>query len=137
MPLLVLAGGAFAGGLVAASLHEPEERRLATSFADAWEREDYAEMYAMLSPASQQATPVRRFARNYRRARATATVTALRIDDPRQPRDNAVEVPVSVRTRVFGDLRQSVTLPIVEGQDGEPAVAWAPHMTFPGVRAGE
>ncbi|HEX2411355.1 MAG TPA: penicillin-binding transpeptidase domain-containing protein [Solirubrobacteraceae bacterium] len=137
VPLLVLAGGAFAGGLVAASLHEPEERRLATTFADAWEREDYAEMYAMLSPGARQETPLRRFARSYRRARATATVTALRIDGTRDARDNAVEVPVSVRTRVFGDLRQSVTLPIVEGEDGEPTVAWGPHLTFPGVRAGE
>ena len=52
VPLLVLAGGAFAGGLLAASLHEPEERRLAARFADAWAREDYAEMHAMLSPGA-------------------------------------------------------------------------------------
>jgi hypothetical protein len=42
LPLLVLAAGAFAGGLIAGGRHEPSERRLAVRFADAWEREDYA-----------------------------------------------------------------------------------------------
>ena len=137
VPLLVLAGGAFAGGVVAASLHEPEERRLAARFADAWDREDYAEMYSMLSPGARRDTPLRRFARTYRRARATATVTDLRTERPREPRDHRVELPVAVRTRVWGELRQSVTLPVVEGEGGELAVAWEPHLAFPGVRPGE
>src|SRR5919204_173676 len=38
VPLLVLAAGAFAGGLVAGGRHEPAERRLAARFASAWER---------------------------------------------------------------------------------------------------
>ena len=93
-------------------------------------------MHAMLSPGARQGTPLRRFARTYRRARETATVTAMRTEGPREPRDDSVEVPLSVSTRVFGDLRASVTLPIVEGEGGEPAVAWAPHLAFPGMRAG-
>ena len=137
LPLLVLAVGAFAGGVVAAGKHEPAEQRLAERFAAAWDREDYAEMYAMLSPGARQETPLRRFARTYRRARATATVSSLRTGRPRELGDDGVELPVSVRTRVFGELRQSVTLPIVEGDDGEPTVAWAPHLAFPGMRAGE
>jgi peptidoglycan glycosyltransferase len=137
VPLLVLAGGAFAGGLLAASLHEPEERRLAARFADAWAREDYAEMHAMLSPGARRQTPLRRFARTHRRARATATVTELRTERPLEPHEHSVDVPVAVRTRIFGELRQTVTLPMVDGEGGEPAIAWAPHMAFPGMRAGE
>jgi penicillin-binding protein A len=136
-PLLVLAAGAFAGGLVAGGSHEPSERRLAARFVAAWEREDYAAMHAMLSPQSRAETSLRRFARTYRRARVTATLTHLRAGRPRDVRDDTVTVPFEVRTRIFGDLEQAITLPVAEGEDGEPAVAWDAHLVFPGLRPGE
>jgi Penicillin binding protein transpeptidase domain/Penicillin-binding Protein dimerisation domain/NTF2-like N-terminal transpeptidase domain len=137
IPLLVLAGGAFAGGLFAGGRHEPAERRLAARFAAAWERGDYAAMHAMLTPQARERWPVRRFVRVYRRAATTATIASLRASRPRAPADDAVTVPIDVRTRVFGHLRRSVTLPLDDGADGEPAVAWAPHLVFPGLRPGE
>ena len=137
VPLLVLAAGAFAGGLIAGGRHEPSERRLAASFADAWEQEDYAEMYSMLSPVSRAETSLRAFARRYRRARATATLARLEAGRPSTIRDGSVTVPFELRTRVFGDLEAAVVLPIVEGDDGEPTVAWADHLVFPGLREGE
>jgi transpeptidase family protein/MecA-like transpeptidase family protein/penicillin-binding protein len=137
IPLLVLAVGAFAGGLVAGGSHEPSERRLAARFAAAWEREDYAEMYAMLTAAARDETSLRRFAREYRRARVTATLSRMRAGRPRDVGDDAVTVPFELRTRVFGELEAAVTLPLGEGVDGEPAVAWAPHLVFPGLRPGE
>jgi peptidoglycan glycosyltransferase len=136
-PVLVLAAGAFAGGLVAGGRHEPSERRLAIRFAAAWEREDYAEMYSMLTAAARAETSLRSFARRHRRARVTATLARMRAGRPHSVRDDSVTVPFELRTRVFGDLEAAVGLPLGEGADGEPAVAWAPHLVFPGLRPGE
>jgi len=137
IPLLVLAVGAFAGGLVAGGRHEPSERRLAARFVVAWERGDYASMHAMLTPQAREQWPLQRFARAYRRAHATATVARVRAARPRTARDDTIAVPVDVRTRIFGDLRTTVTLPLGERDDGQPAVAWQPHLVFGGLRAGE
>jgi peptidoglycan glycosyltransferase len=38
---------------------------------------------------------------------------------------------------VFGTIAGTVRLPIGEGEDGEPAIAWEPHLVFPGLRPGE
>src|SRR5215212_9173584 len=86
IPLLVLAAGAFAGGLIAGGRHEPAGRRLAARFASAWERGDYAAMYAMLTRDAQRAMSVTRFARAYRRAATTATAVRLRAAHPGEPR---------------------------------------------------
>jgi peptidoglycan glycosyltransferase len=91
----------------------------------------------MLTAQARAETSLRRFARVYRRARVTATVSRMRAGRPYDIRDDAVTVPFELRTRVFGDLEAAVTLPLGEGVDGEPAVAWAPHLVFPGLRAGE
>ena len=136
IPLLVLAAGAFAGGLVAGGRHEPSERRLAIRFVAAWERGDYASMHAMLTPQAREQWPLQRFARAYRRAEATATVARLRASRPRKARDDTITVPVDVRTRIFGDLRTTVTLPLGERDDGQPAVAWQPHLVFARAAAG-
>jgi peptidoglycan glycosyltransferase len=137
VPLLVLAAGAFAGGLVAGGSHEPADRRLAARFASAWERGDYAAMYAMLTPAAQHAVSVTRFARAYRRAATTATTVRLTAARPGEPRDDSVTVPIEARTRIFGVLHGEVTLPIGDAQGGSPAIAWDGHLVFPGLRRGE
>jgi cell division protein FtsI/penicillin-binding protein 2 len=137
IPLLVLAGGAFLGGIVAGSAHEPAERRVANRFVTAWERGDYAAMHALLTPEAQSATPVTRFARAYRRAATTATTESVEANRPSEPKESAVAVAMHVRTRVFGELDQTLTLPIGENDDGEPAIAWEPHMVFPGMYQGE
>ena len=136
-PLVVLAAGAFVGGLVAGGRHEPSERRLAARFAAAWERADYAAMYAMLAPASRERVSLRRFARAYREAAATATLTRLEAGEPESAPEGRVEVSIDAGTRVFGELRGAVTLPLAADGRGEPAVAWAPHLAFPGLRPGE
>ena len=136
-PIVLLAAGALAGGLIAGGRHEPSDRRLANRFVTAWERGDYAEMYGMLTPAAREEIPLRRFARAYRRAATTATLAGLEAARAGEARDGTVTVPVAARTRVFGNLDGAVVLPVAEGADGEPAVAWEPHLVFPGLRTGE
>jgi cell division protein FtsI/penicillin-binding protein 2 len=137
IPLLVLAAGAFAGGLVAGGRHEPAERSLAMRFTKAWEEQDYARMYSMLTPEAQRRWSVTRFARAYERAATTATTARLESGRPGEPRDDTIAVPEHVTTRIFGDVRGDVTLPIGETDDGEPAIAWEPNLVFPGLLRGE
>jgi penicillin-binding protein A len=137
IPVVLLAVGAFAGGLIAGGSHEPSERRLANRFAAAWQRSDYAAMYAMLTPAARDETSLRRFTRAYRRTATTATLVSLQAGRPRDDGDDAIAMPVAVTTRVFGRIEADVTLPLGEDDDGQPAVAWAPHLAFPGLRPGE
>jgi cell division protein FtsI/penicillin-binding protein 2 len=137
VPLLALAGVAFLGGLVMGSVHEPAERALANRFVEAWERSDYAGMHALLTPEAKSATPVARFARAYRRAATTATVAEIHPQRLSEPRDGTVTVDMRIRTRIWGEIEQTMTLPMGENDDGEPAVAWDESMVFPGLAAGE
>jgi hypothetical protein len=137
VPLLVLVGGAFAGGLITGARHEPTERRLANEFTEAWEREQYADMYAMLTPQARAETSLRRFERAYRRAATTATLRRLTAGRAGDPADDTVTVPMTASTRLFGDVTEPVTLPLGEDVGGEPAIEWAPHLVFPGLRSGE
>jgi cell division protein FtsI/penicillin-binding protein 2 len=133
----VLALGAFAGGVIVGARHEPSERRLANRFAEAWEREQYADMYAMLTDRARAAISLRRFARAYREAAATATLRRLSAGRAGDAANDVVVVPITATTRVFGELENSVSLPLGEGMGGEPAIEWGPHLVFPGLRRGE
>jgi penicillin-binding protein A len=136
IPVGLLAVGAFAGGMVAGGSHESAERRLAARFAAAWERGDYAAMHALLTPAARERTPLRRFARRYRRAAETATLARVQASRPRE-RGDGVVVAVAARTRVFGRVEAPVVLALGEDEDGAPAIEWEPHLVFPGLRPGE
>jgi cell division protein FtsI/penicillin-binding protein 2 len=135
--LLALAALAFFGGLVIGSVHQPAERALANRFVQAWERGDYATMHALLTPEARNATSVTRFARAYRRAATTATVSGVEAQRLSEPRDGSVTVAMRVRTRIWGAIEQNLTLPIGKGDDGEPAIAWDKSMVFPGLSPGE
>ena len=136
-PLLALAAVAFLVGLVVGGRHEPAERTLATEFTKAWERGDYASMHAMLTPETQKSRSVIDFANAYRDAAATATTTKLVAGRAANPRDDTVTVPIAVKTRIFGDIHQTLTLPIGKNADGDPAIAWDPQLVFPGLQPGE
>ena len=83
LPLLAFAAAAFVVGIVLGSRHEPSERRVAASFAAAWERGDHAAMYALLSDPVREKVSLRRFSRAYQRAAETATVSRVRASRPR------------------------------------------------------
>jgi cell division protein FtsI/penicillin-binding protein 2 len=131
-----VAAFAFVVGVVVGSRHEPAERRLAASWAQAWQRRDYGAMHGMLAPSSRARWPVLRFARAYRQAASTATLTGLQLGRPTVSGDSAT-LPATAATRIFGTVRGDVTLPLVTGPDGSPAVAWRPSLVFPGLRTGE
>lgn len=134
--MAAIAALALGTGVVIGAAHVPGEQRVAERFAESWGRSDYAGMHALLTPAAQKATDPGALAAAYRAAASTATARSLAIGDPEQAGDGVYEVPVTARTSAFGDVRGMVRLPL-EGDGDEARIAWAPHLTFPGVGAGE
>src|SRR5215217_3709033 len=67
-----MVAGAFVG-----SGTESASERAAGRFAEAWERGDMRGMHDLLSESSSERFPIARFRRAYRRASATATMTAV------------------------------------------------------------
>ncbi|MDQ2676567.1 MAG: penicillin-binding transpeptidase domain-containing protein, partial [Actinomycetota bacterium] len=129
VPLVVLAVGAFAVGLaIGASSESPEAQR----FADAWERQDFEAMYAELSPAARDELSAEEFRNRYVEAQATSTAAQVRTGEV-SVEDDVATFPATVETRAFGDIEDTVELPL----DDEGLVAWESHHVFPGLEPGE
>ena len=135
-PLALLALSAFGLGTYVGIRHEPAGASVARQWAAAWERGDYAEMHGLLSDAARRRASLRRFVRTYREAGETVTLRKLTADGPREADGGAYDLPVALQTRIFGRLRGTVRLPLVEQEDGQ-AVDWRAPLVFPGLRAGE
>lgn len=130
----VAGASAFLVGLVLGSGHVPAERQLVERFAAAWARGDYGAMYAAVSDEARDRVSRAEFASAYRAAARTATTVALRTGEPVQE-DDVFRVPVVVRTRIFGTVRQPILLPVT-GEGETARIAWSREHTFPGVAPG-
>jgi peptidoglycan glycosyltransferase len=122
-------------GLVLGAGHVPGEQRVVERFAQAWAKGDYAAMRAQLTPATQQADAAA-LAAAYRATAATASARSFDVGEPERGDDDGYTLPVTARTTAFGDVRGSVPLAL-EGDGDQARIAWAPHLTFPGVAAGQ
>ena len=129
--LVALALVALVFGMLLGGRADSESERVASDFAAAWERGDYAAMHRLLSAESRTAVSRERLASAYRDAAATATATRLSADEPETDGD-VVRVPVVVETRIFGAVRGELALPVSNG-----SVEWRPELVFPGLRPGE
>jgi len=119
-----------AGVMVGSGAPSPSEQT-AEDFTQAWQRSDLAAMYALLDDRSRASHSLPEFRRAYARSAATATVVRVAAAAPEGERDDTVEVPIAVHTRVFGVIRRRLALPVRDER-----VAWDPSLTFPGLPAG-
>jgi cell division protein FtsI/penicillin-binding protein 2 len=131
IPVLVLCGVAFVAGAVLGARHMSPGQRHVERFAAAWERGDYAAMYAELSDSDRAKLGRRRFTRAYEDAMATATARSLRTARPR-PDGDVYRVPLRIGTRIFGTVGGEVVLPA-----SDAGVQWSPQLVFPGLGPGE
>jgi len=136
LPLIVIAGVAFVAGAAVGAGGGSSDNGLARRFVGAWARGDYAAMYALLTPAARGAVDAPTFRRDYEQAAATATLIGLRGGSPRSGPHDAVIIPILLSTRVFGTLREPLSVPIGH-QGSTTGVDWAPHLVFPGLSPGE
>ena len=98
-------------GLVAGALHA-REQAFAERFAAAWQRGDYAAMYAQLTPAPQAATAAAVPARLPRRRADRDAATAVALGRAARAGATATACRSRVNTRVFGPVRGTVALPV-------------------------
>jgi peptidoglycan glycosyltransferase len=137
-PLIVAAVSAFVAGVAVGASGDDPRRTAAQDFADAWERGDYAAMYALLTPQDRRQVPLERFANAYRDAARVATLSRVSAGRASEPADGAVTVPVELHTRIWGTLQGRLMLPVTE-DDGEQGggIDWSRNLVHPGLRQGE
>ncbi|MBE9508131.1 MAG: hypothetical protein IMY86_08780, partial [Chloroflexi bacterium] len=116
----------------------PSHGAAAATFLDAWESEDYATMYARLSPDSQAAIDAASFTQRYQNALETATVLTVttRLQAALREDDRAyVSFQLSLDTALVGTLITDtvMSLSLHEGQWG---VDWEEGLIWPQLAGG-
>ena len=134
VPLVVISAAAFGVGLVVAS--GSSERDAVARFGAAWERQDFAAMYAELSPSAKSDYDVAAFEQAYSDASEIATATSLDVGEARGPLDQSgptvVALPVKIETSSFGPVDGEIGMPVSDG-----AIDWRPDLVFPGLNEGD
>jgi penicillin-binding protein A len=134
VPLAIIAVVAFAAGLLAGG--GSEDLDAASRFAQAWEDGDFDGMHAELTPAAAAEYPIGELTALYEEAAAIATQTGVDVGQAEETISgedgDVVPLPATAETKAFGDVDETVELPVEDG-----AVAWQPHLVFPGLEAGE
>jgi peptidoglycan glycosyltransferase len=121
---LLLAGGGRSGELV-----------VADDYARAFARQDAAALYPLLSDEARERVTRARFVQLHRDALTTATATKVVAGAPRKVDDTHVDIPVTIRTRIFGVIRGTIALAF-SGKGDRPGVDWHRNFVFPGVPDG-
>jgi penicillin-binding protein A len=134
LPLLVVAVIAFIVGMISAA--GSAEQDMAERFVDAWAAQDFKAMHEELTSEAQSRFKVEQLASAYQEAQLASTAAAIDPGGADGPKDRdgteVVEVEVGIRTALFGRIDGIVALPVEDEK-----VAWAPHLTFPGLAEGE
>ncbi|HEY5287330.1 MAG TPA: penicillin-binding transpeptidase domain-containing protein [Solirubrobacteraceae bacterium] len=136
--MIALAAIAFLVGAVVGSGHGGSPQLgLAERFAHAWTRGDYASMYEDIDPAAQRRIPASTFAEDYQAAARTATETGLAVmGHAHEGAHEVISVPMSIHTRIWGTLKESLLITVQDGPEGE-RVTWSHSLVFPGLMRGE
>ena len=133
LPISVLAGSAFIGGVAIGARNELEA---IDRFAAAWERGDYAAMHDELAPEAAGKTSAEDLQAAYEEAAVIATldkVDTVNAEEGSTPDgDDAAIVGVTATTHAWGEVAGELAIPIADG-----LVAWEPHLVFPGLTEGE
>jgi penicillin-binding protein A len=109
-------------------------REAAQRFADAWQAQDFEAMHAELSDDAAAAYSEGEFRGAYEEAATTSTMDTVEAGEATESGagEDVVSVPMTVTTHAYGEVDALLELPL----DGD-AIAWEPHLAFPGLEAGE
>ena len=111
----------------------PPSDEVAFAFLQAWEREDYAAMYSLLSPTAQMAYPEQQFVTTYNQVVEEATILRVktRILAAYQPGvDAEVTFLSTFQTALVGSFEVQNLMPLSYA-GGEWAIEWTPALILP------
>ena len=141
---VVAAGGAIgvvvltgaAGTIVKDGGPKPDPTAPVPEFAADWHEGDYQGMYALISPRDRARVPYARFVAFYQDAAKLATMRGLHQVGNARRHGDIVTVPMSVATRRFGRVTQTMSVPVVHTRRGQ-RIVWTRALAFPGLEPGE
>ncbi len=138
VPVAVVAGLAFVFGAIAGASSGSAGESEVRAYAQAWSKADWATMHAQLTTQTQKSTPLLDFAQSNRATLATATAgeRSVKAGEPQEIGDGRWQIPLTIRSRIFGTVRGDVVLQTVEDGDNT-RIAWIPANAFPGLRPGQ
>ncbi len=116
----------------------PDPEIAARLFLDAWQRDDLASMYAMLSPLSQDSLTQDEFTAFYEEVKQAAAMASLDYQITSalvNPREAQVSYRITLTSSVVGDVVRDTYLSLTR-EAGEWKVAWAPTTILPELKDG-
>ena len=134
--MIAFAALAFVLALELTGGSKPGGEALALALARSWARGDYASIYDSLERAG--APPESEFLAQEAADARTATFQSARVSGraTRTP-SGEYEVPLRIRTRLFGELALSYRIGVREGSGHPSRVPYGSTLAFPGLRPGE
>ena len=116
----------------------PDATEAAQAYLDAWKAEDYAAMYAMLTPVSQDAISEEQFIARYREFAAEAALSEIDnqiLSSLTQTRTSQVSYHVYLKSALVGDIQRETTMNL-SLEDGEWRVQWDDALIIPELTGG-
>ncbi len=121
------------------SVAAPDPEASVVAFLDAWEGWDYARMYSLLSPLSQDGIPQQEFAERYDSVRRAAALSGVSYEILSSlilnPRAAQVAYRIVLTSTVVGDVTRDTTVDLTL-VDGQWRVAWTETAILPELAGG-
>ena len=117
--------------------HAPDAQDAARAFLEAWQKSDYAAMYASLSRVSTDALTTDKFTARYQDAAEKLTLQKLDFEvlsSLTNPESAQVAYSVTFHTNLFGDLSRQMTMNLAL-ENGTWKVQWDDSMILPELKA--
>ncbi|HEY2869472.1 MAG TPA: penicillin-binding transpeptidase domain-containing protein [Gaiellales bacterium] len=132
--VVVLTGAA--GTIVRDGGPKPDPTAPVPEFVADWHEGNYQAMYALISPRDRARVPYAHFVAFYTAAAKVATMRGLHQVGTARRQGDIVTVPMSVATRTYGRVTQTMSVPVVHTRRGQ-RIAWTRALAFPGLEPGE
>jgi len=116
----------------------PDVEETVEAYLEAWEEEDYAGMYAMLTPLSQDAISQEEFEAIYRNVAAESAmrnVETQTLSSLTQTRSAQASYRVILHSALVGDIQRDTTMNL-NLEDGEWRIVWDPALILPELNGG-
>lgn len=120
------------------SFSPPEPESVARQFLEAWKQSRFEDMYAMLSPLTQDSMTQEEFRERYEAVRQAAALTGIEyevVSSLMNPRAAQVAYRVTLRSAVVGEVMRDTTMDL-SLVDGRWRVAWTEATILPELAGG-